>query len=367
MLRIALTSLLKAIIPALTISTSLFNGGVYDTWYAVLVIAYALSSIFLIAVAYSYLSGRALGNFRGTTESLTKLSMALVLMPFTLYICQIVLDINDAMTSAIVPYSQIASYTSMIVVSLGGYSFFTLLILSVVVALLYIVLVVRVLLVFFIASLMPLICLCFSLNWTRAFAEKMISLLVEMAFLPFFVSVALRIGISASYSTIHSLQVVPLIIAGTYLLPLIVPFVISPGGSRLLQYVGLPPVSAVIAGAATLGAGTASHLTGRMAPPLKSALGIQQKTSATSRITGHEGRARITSSKIGAGVGRRGSESYVSVHTRPASWKFSEMKNVLTGHSSRNKFRGGAVNGVRSRITHARPHKIYYQEEKKVE
>lgn len=367
MLRSALASLLKAIIPALTISTSLFNGGVYDTWNAVLVIAYALSSIFLIAVAYSYLSGRALGNFRGTTESLTKLTVALVLMPFTLYICQLVLDVNDAMTSAIVPYSQIASYSSMVVGSLGGYGFFTLIILSVVVGLLYIVLVVRVLLVFFLASLMPLICLCFSLDWTRVFAEKMVSLLVEMAFLPFFISVALRIGISASYSTIHSLQVVPLIIAGTYLLPLIVPFVITPGGSRLLQYVGLPPVSALIAGAATLGAGTAYQITGRMAPPLKSALGIQQKSSTAGRIAGHEGRARITSSKIGAGAGRRGYESLAPAHNRAIFWRFSGMKNVLTGRSSHNEFRGGAVNGIGFRATRTRPHKIYYQEEKKDE
>ena len=285
MLRDALNALLKAIVPALTTSTSLFSGGVYDTWYAVLVVSYAVSSLFLIAIAYSYLTGRALGHFRGTAGSLTNLSITLVLMPFTLYISQLLLDVNDAMTSAIVPYSQIASYSSMVTEQLGGYSLFTLIILSVVVALLYLMLVVRVLMVFFLASLMPLLCLCYSLEWTRSFAEKMITLLLEMSFLPFFVAVALRIGISASYSTIHSLQVTPLIIAGTYLMPLMIPIMISPGGSKMLQFVGLPSVSAVVVGLMAASAGAAGHVTGMISPSFKSIPGLNRKSSSASKFT----------------------------------------------------------------------------------
>ncbi|MBX8636135.1 MAG: hypothetical protein KIS30_07110 [Thermoplasmata archaeon] len=356
MLRSALTAVLKAIVPALTVSTSLFNGGVYDTWCAVLVVSYAISSLFLIAIAYSYLTGRALGHFRGTTGSLTNLSITLVLMPFTLFICQLLLDVNDAMTSFVIPYSHISSYSSMVTQSLGGYSLFTLLILSVVVALLYLMLVVRVLLVFFLASLMPILCLCYSLEWTRSFAEKMISLLIEMSFLPFFVSVALRIGISASYSTIHSLQVVPLIIAGTYLLPLMIPFIMSPGGSRILQYMGLPPVSAVITGAIAVGVGAAASVTGRIAPPFKSALS-RSGPNRSAAGAGSAATKAIPRKSITTGImhssGMAQMSAGIDAKILPGQNKALELR-VQKGSSY--------VKRVRARVSEnkrVRPHKIY--------
>ena len=337
MLRSALIALLKAIVPALTVSTPLFNGGVYGTWDAVLVISYAISSLFLIAIAYSYLTGRALGHFRGTTGSLASLSMTLVLMPFTLYICQLLLDVNDAMTSAIIPYSHISSYSFMVTNSLGGYSLLTLLILAVVVGLLYLLLVIRVLLVFFLASLMPLLSLCYSLEWTKSFAEKMIALFVEMSFLPFFVSVALRIGISASYSTIHSLQVTPLIIAGTYLMPLMIPFIMSPGGSRIMQYAGLPSVSAVVAGAVALGTGTASRITGMVSPPLRSAAGL-----------GRRGRA--------ATEGGSGNQKYGSLRKLNSA---GVMRSTVIGRTPG----GFDARGAFSQNGHVGHHKIYVRRE----
>ncbi|MBX8631211.1 MAG: hypothetical protein KIY12_03575 [Thermoplasmata archaeon] len=272
MLASGLTSLLKAIVPALSTSTTLFNTGVYQTWNSVLTISYALSSIFLIAVAYSYFSGRNLSGINLDRRSIATLVFSLVLMPFTLYICQLVLDVNDAITAAVMPYGRLSAYSAMVIGKLGGYGILTLVFLTIVVGLLYLVLVMRVLLLFFTASLMPLMLLCYSIEWTRGLAEKMVSIFAEMAFLPFFIAVALKIGVSVSYSAFTSYQSGQLVIGGTYLLPLIVPFLISPAGSRIMQQLGMPAASAVIMGAGMAGLGAISYASGFVSYPLSSIL-----------------------------------------------------------------------------------------------
>ncbi|MCL5253042.1 MAG: hypothetical protein M1351_03005, partial [Candidatus Thermoplasmatota archaeon] len=197
----SLTALLQAIVPALSVSTSLFSEGVYDTWRSVLLVAYTLSSIFLIAIAYSYMSGRNIRFARWDQRSIPLFVMAVILMPFTLFMCQLVLDVNDAMTSAVMPYASLSTYSHMVVEKLGGYSLLTLILLTIIAGLLYLVLVMRTLIVFFTAALMPLIALCYTVDWTRGFAEKIIQLFAEMAFLPFFIGVAFKIGIAVSYTT----------------------------------------------------------------------------------------------------------------------------------------------------------------------
>lgn len=267
----ALLAVLKAIVPAMTESTNLFSTGAYGAWESVLFISEALVSIVLVLLAYSLFAGVPIRGRVGSTRTLSRLAVAVVLMPFTLYMAQLVLDINDAMASYVLPYGELATYSSQVISKLGGYSVGAIAVVGVVVLLLYLVLIVRTLLVFFTAALLPLVLLCDVSVLTRPFSRKMLSLFLEMAFLPFFMSVALKIGIDTSSSTFGSLQVPSLIIAGTYLLPLLVPFLISPTGGRVMQYLGLPALGAAFTAASVAVAGSAAYAAGLISAPFRSA------------------------------------------------------------------------------------------------
>lgn len=282
MFKSALLSILKAIVPAMSISTNLFTTGSLAAWEAVLFISESLVSIAVVLVAYSLFTGLPIRGRVGNGRMLSRLALAVVLMPFTLYFAQLVLDVNDAMTSYVIPYSQLASYSTQVANKLGGYSVGALAVLGIVTLLLYLVLIVRALLVFFLAALMPLLLLCEVFGATRSFSRKMFSFFMEMAFLPFLMAIAFRIGIATSYSTFSSLQVPPLVIAGTYLVPLLVPFIISPTGGRVLQYIGMPAFSTVISAASIASFGVASYAAGFVSYPFRSAAGLGKTQAAKS-------------------------------------------------------------------------------------
>ncbi len=267
--RNSILEVLKAIVPAMSISTNLFSSGTESVWEAVLFIAESLVSIAVVLVAYSLFTGIPFNGRPGSSRQLSRLLVSVVLMPFTLYFAQLVLNFNDALTSFVLPYGQLAGYSSQVAAELGGYSVGALIVIGIVTLLLYLVLIVRTLLVFFTAALLPLALLCVSVNRTRQFSTRIMGLFFEMAFLPFFMAVGLRIGIATSSSTFSSLQVPPLIIAGTYLLPLLAPFIISPVGSRILQYAGMPALGSFIAAASLAGAGAVSYAAGFASSPLR--------------------------------------------------------------------------------------------------
>jgi len=355
----SLTALLQAIVPALSVSTSLFSEGVYDTWRSVLLVAYTLSSIFLIAIAYSYMSGRNIRFARWDQRSIPLFVMAVILMPFTLFMCQLVLDVNDAMTSAVMPYASLSTYSHMVVEKLGGYSLLTLILLTIIAGLLYLVLVMRTLIVFFTAALMPLIALCYTVDWTRGFAEKIIQLFAEMAFLPFFIGVAFKIGIAVSYTTMNSLQSSQLVIGGTYLLPLMIPFILSPAGSRIMQQFGLPAASTVIAGAGILGISAISYASGLVSSPVASALSrtgrIRSASSAvgSSRLSSRLTRNPMRAYSAGLSHGRIVGEQLNIMPSRLQS--FRQMLNP----SRFVPFRHSLLKAAERTGSRNAPHKIY--------
>ncbi len=261
--------ILKAIVPAMSVSTGLFSNGTYSAWEAVLFISESLVSIAIALIAYSLFTGVPIHGRTGSSRQLSRLLVAVVLMPFSLYFAQLTLDVNDALTSFVLPYNQLSSYSNMVASSLGGYSIGAIALIGIATLMLYLVLILRTLLVFFTAALLPLALLCESINATRPFSRRILGLFAEMAFLPFFMAVGLRIGIVTSYSTFSSLQVPPLIIAGTFLLPLFVPFIISPAGSRIMQYFGMPAMGTVLAAATFASAGMASYTAGFLVSPFR--------------------------------------------------------------------------------------------------
>lgn len=269
--RSAILAVLRAIVPAMAVSTNLFTTGTLSAWEAVLFISESLLALAVVLVAYSLFTGIPIHGRGGTSRTLSRLLVAIVLMPFTLYFAQLVLDINDAMTSFVLPYSELATYSSSIAAKLGGFSIGALLLLGIVTMLLYLVLIVRALLVFFTAAIMPLLLLCDVFGATRSFSRKMFSFFLEMAFLPFFMAVGFRIAIATSYSTFSSLQVPSLVIAGTYILPLIMPFIISPGGARVMQFLGLPSFAAVAGAASVISMGAATYAAGFFTSPFRRA------------------------------------------------------------------------------------------------
>ncbi len=262
-------AILKAIVPAMTVSTGLFSNGTYSAWEAVLFISESLVSIAVALIAYSLFTGVPIHGRSGTSRQLSRLLVAVVLMPFSLYFAQLTLDVNDALTSFVLPYNQLSGYSNMVASSLGGYSVGAIALIGIASLLLYMVLILRTLLVFFTAALLPLALLCESISATRPFSRRILGLFAEMAFLPFFMAVGLRIGIVTSYSTFSSLQVPPLIIAGTFLLPLFVPFIISPAGSRIMQYFGMPTIATVLTTASFASAGLASYTAGFLVSPFR--------------------------------------------------------------------------------------------------
>jgi len=268
----SITSILKALVPALTNSTSVFTSSVYSTWQIVLAISESFLGIALVAVAYSYFTGIPIMGRRADPQIISKLVVATVLMPFTLYFAQLILDVNDAMTAAVLPYSELGHYSSSVVAKLGGFSPLIIILLSLITLLLYLVLVLRTMLVFFLSSLLPLLALCGVFELTRSFSRKLISLLVEMIFLPFFMAVALRIGIMTSSSSFTSFQIPQLVIAGTYLLPLLVPMIISPGGQRVMQLAGMPSLAPALAFAGVAAAGAGGYAAGLISYPVRSYL-----------------------------------------------------------------------------------------------
>jgi|GEM_PF-4287883 hypothetical protein len=270
MLHSGLSSLLYAIVPAMTVSTNLFTSGIYSVWSAVLLLSEALLSIAVILVAYTYFSNVPLHGYQGNEGTLARLIIAAIAMPFTLYLAQDALNLNDAMASFILPYGELSVFTQQVVSKLGGYSLGSLIILAAVTVLLYLVLIVRMLLVFFTASLLPLACLCTAVRYFRNFGMKLISLFLEFTFLTFFMAVAFRIGLSVSSSTFSSLQIPPLLIAGTYLLPLFVPVLLSPTGSRVMGYAGIFGVSAVTAAGLTAVATGGAYIAGLLSTPFSS-------------------------------------------------------------------------------------------------
>lgn len=299
----AILSVLKAIVPAMSVSTNLFTTGAYSAWESVLFVSEALVSLAIVLMAYSLFTGIPIRG-RGNTRMLSRLGVAVVLMPFTLYFAQLLLDVNDAMTAYVLPYSQLSAYTSMVVQKLGGYSIGALIMVGLVTLLLYLVLIVRTLLVFFTAALLPLLLLCEVFEATRSFSRKILSLFLEMAFLPFFMAVGFRIGIATSYSTFSSLQVPSLIIAGTYLLPLLVPFIISPPGGRILQYIGLPAVGTAISAAGVATMGMASYAAGFISSPVRSLAG-RGISSARKSAGASGGRGRLSGAARNFSAGRR--------------------------------------------------------------
>lgn len=278
----AILSVLKAIVPAMSVSTNLFATGSMSAWEAVLFISESLVSIAVVLMAYSLFTGLPIRGRVGNGRMISRLALAIILMPFTLYFAQLVLNINDAMTSYVIPYSQLASYSTQVANKLGGYSVGALAVIGVVTLLLYLVLIIRTLLVFFLAALMPLLLLCEVFGATRTFSRKMFSFFMEMAFLPFLMAIGFRIGIATSYSTFNSLQVPSLVIAGTYLLPLLVPFIISPTGGRVMQYIGMPAFSTVVAAASVASLGVASYAAGFVTYPFRSAAGLGKTQTAPS-------------------------------------------------------------------------------------
>lgn len=282
MFRSAILAVLKAIVPAMSVSTDLFSTGSLSAWEAVLFISESLISLAVVLVAYSLFTGLPIRGRVGSGRMISRLALAVILMPFTLYFAQLVLNVNDAMASFVIPYSQLATYSTQVSGKLGGYSVGALAIVGIVTLLLYLVLIVRTLLVFFLAALLPLLLLCEVFAPTRAFSRKMFSLFMEMAFLPFLMAIGFRIGIATSYSTFSSLQVPPLVIAGTYLLPLLVPFIISPTGGRILQYVGMPALSSVVTAASLASFGIASYAAGFISYPFRSAAGLGNMQSLPS-------------------------------------------------------------------------------------
>ncbi len=268
----ALIGILKAIVPAMSVSTNLFATGVLQAWEAVLFISESLLSIAVILIAYSLFTGIPLHGRRFTSHTLSRLIAALVLMPFTLYFAQLLLDVNDAMTAFVLPYGQLASYSGMVTAKLGGYSIGAIAVIGLVTLLLYLVLIIRTLLVFFTSALLPLVILCDVFPFARSFSRKIAVIFFEVVFLPFFMAVGLKIGIATSFSTFSSLQVPSLVIAGTYLLPLIIPFVISPTGSRIMQFAGIPALGPVLATASFASLGMASYAAGFISTPVNSFL-----------------------------------------------------------------------------------------------
>ncbi|MEM3852461.1 MAG: hypothetical protein QXP70_05615 [Methanomassiliicoccales archaeon] len=271
-LRASLSTVFKAVVPAMSDSTNLFSSGIYSVWSSVLFLSEALLSIAVILCAYTYFSGVPLRGWRGNEAGLTRLVISSLAMPFTLYLGQLTLNVNDAMVRFILPYSQLNTYSTQIAQNLGSYSLGSLIIMAIVVLLIYLLLIVRMLLVFFLASLLPVACLCYSIEHFHNFGVKLISLFLEVAFLPFFMAVAFRIGIAVSSSSFHTQLIPPLLIAGTYLLPLIVPALISPTGQRVMQYMGIPAVSAVTSAGFGLMVSGSAYAAGLASFPLRRAI-----------------------------------------------------------------------------------------------
>lgn len=291
MLRSALTSLLMAIVPAMTESTNLFQS-IYGTWDVVLVLSEALLSVAFILSAYSYFAGVPLHNWQGSSATLARLVIAAVAMPFTLYLAQTALNLNDAMASFILPYSQIASFTSQVVGKLGGYSLGALALLSIVVLLLYLLLIVRMLLVFLTAALLPVACLCYSIQYFRNFGLRLIQLFLEFTFMTFFMAVAFRISLTVSSSSFFSLQVPPVLIAGSYLLPLLVPFLVSPTGQRVASAMGIPGIPVALGVGFTALAAAGSYAAGLASAPLTLIRGRQLQNTDKRQFASHRGNAR---------------------------------------------------------------------------
>jgi hypothetical protein len=237
------------------------NAPLVALWSQVVMIMDALLGIVFAGIGITYLwSGVSPSTKAEVKLMLPNLLVMLILGHASIYICQFVLDLNDAMVEAVLG-DGFAKYQPQMPPS-AGIAFILLAgIVLIIIILVGIVLAMRVVIILFTTVLMPIACLCYVFPITRGFAKTIFTMFATWSFLTFFESIVLVVAFIALGTMNQWVAWLIFIAALAFMVSLpkmLTKGMGSAGGSGAGSILGITAVAGTVAMAATgVGAGVA--------------------------------------------------------------------------------------------------------------
>jgi hypothetical protein len=176
------------------------NAPLYALWLKIVLIMDALLGIAFVGIGIMYLmSGLQPATRAEVKLLLPNLILFMILGHSSIYICQLVLDLNDAMVDAVIG-DGFTSFCPQIPTSSGIMLLILLIVVLIAVIFVAIVLGLRVVIILFTTVLMPIACLCYVFPISRGFAKQIFSMFAMWTFLTFFESIVLVVAFIALVS-----------------------------------------------------------------------------------------------------------------------------------------------------------------------
>jgi hypothetical protein len=218
------------------------NPTVFTVWQAVLCVVNACLVIVVIAIGFRYMLQVFSENAQLQLRAiLPQLVIAVILAHASIYICQLALDFNDALTQAILTEQDVRTVGARIAAGMGGCGILLAFVAVIMLILVCIILALRTALIFFTTAMMPAACVLWLFEPTKPYALRIVRIFAEMTFLQFFNAVAIKlcIGLFATAAEGAYIQNWAVAIAMLALL-LAMPFIISTLGGYTVTTLGFP-------------------------------------------------------------------------------------------------------------------------------
>jgi hypothetical protein len=173
------------------------NVPLYNLWLKVVLIMDALIGLVFVGIGIMYLFSGLKPGFRASVKlMMPNLFIFMIIGHSSIYICQFVLDLNDAMVEAVLG-GGIEQYQPVMPPGTGIALCILFIVVLVLVVLVGMILALRVVIIMFSAVLMPVACLCYIFPATRGFAKNLVSMFAVWTFLTFLESIVLVVAFIA--------------------------------------------------------------------------------------------------------------------------------------------------------------------------